>query len=529
MKLSLKHLILFVALLAVVLTLFSSISSGYKVNQESIVNTTLDTNQAYAEKLADMTDIFLTRTLDALEISAENIVMYWNDENREERFLKEAKRLREINEFNSVAVVDKSGIILATSPRALDLKGERVTSEGGRAALREKRPMISKPYYSITDRLIIFISYPVIDSAGNYLGLIGGTIYLEEENRLNDLLGDHFYQDGSYVYVVDEEGRIIYHEDVERINDTAPDNPVVKEVMHGKNGHARIYNSKNIDMLAGYAYVPAANWGIVSQRPTEEALASSNNMVKEMIMKSLPFLIVSVLIILFLSSLIASPLQRLASYANSSTDNQIDDEAEIRKVSAWYFEAIELKTALVKSIQYFQDKVNYFMYQATTDPLTKLTNRRTMNNYLKTWSDNATLFSVILLDIDHFKRVNDTYGHAVGDDVLKYLAKEMKHAVRKDDICCRYGGEEFVLLLPEMDATAAYKVAERLRMKLEETVSPSGKPITISAGIATYPVHSKSTEGIIKLADDALYIAKRTGRNKAVVHSPPKNGKQTTT
>ncbi|MGM8365894.1 sensor domain-containing diguanylate cyclase [Virgibacillus sp. W0181] len=518
MKLSLRHLILFVALLAVLITLFSSISSGYRVNQEALVESTLETNQAYSEKLADTTEMFLSQTMNSLERSADSILTQWGREDRKTKFLQEAERVKVINEFNSVVIADKDGIILATSPQALNLKGEKLTSPGGKEALQERVPLISKPYTSLTDRLIIFISHPIIDSAGNYLGLVGGTIYLEEKNKLNDLLGQHFYQDGSYVYVVDNDARIIYHQDRERINDIVPNNPAVQEVLQEKNGAAQIVNSKDVNMLAGYAHVPIANWGIVSQRSTESALASSDEMLKEMIVKALPYLILSILIILLLSSFIASPLQKLANYAEASTNNHLNEEDEITKVSAWYYEAIELKTALVNSVHFFKDKVNHFMYQSATDPLTNLANRRTMDNYLETWTENDMDYSLILLDIDHFKRVNDTYGHSVGDDVLKYLAKEMKKAVRKEDICCRYGGEEFVILLPETEISDAWYIAEKLRIKLEAINSPSGKPITISAGIANNPVHAQTTDEIIQFADEALYKAKQTGRNKSVVY-----------
>ena len=180
---------------------------------------------------------------------------------------------------------------------------------------------------------------------------------------------------------------------------------------------------------------------------------------------------------------IAHPLQKLGRYAESSMKK--DQTEKIEDVHAWYYEAIQLEKALVKSLSFLEDKVNYFIHESTTDPFTGLVNRRSMDEQTKKWAEDETPYSIIMFDIDRFKHVNDTYGHSVGDEVLKYLAAEMKEVSRNQDVCCRYGGEEFILLLPETTMLEAFEVAERLREKLETTISPSGEAITISSGIAS--------------------------------------------
>lgn len=513
MRLSLKHLILFVALLSVILTLFSSLTAGYRLNKETLIHNTLETNRVYAQKLSNITDSYLRMTLQTLEMSAKEITTYFEDE---EKLLKEADRLKlQTSTFNSVIIADAKGKVLATSPQTLEIKGKTLDSPGGKQALSERKPLISKPYTGITGRLIVFISYPIFDKHNEYIGFVGGTLYLQEQNVLYDILGEHFYNDGSYVYVVDEDGRLIYHQNPDRVNDVASKNPVIQKLMHGKSGAEEVVNTKNIDMLAGYAYIPIANLGVVSQRPTEMALAPANNMLIEMIIKSLPFLILSIIIIWILSKRIALPLQKLAYYTETSTES--NQEEKIEKVRAWYYEATQLKAALSHSLKFLHNKVNYFIHQSTTDPLTKLTNRRTMDEYIKKWTESSLPYSVIIFDMDKFKRVNDTYGHTVGDEVLKYLAESMKEVSRKDDVCCRYGGEEFVMLLPETDKYAAYQVAERLRKKLEKTISPCGEIVTVSAGIASFPDCAVHPAELIEKADKCLYQAKNTGRNKCIV------------
>ena len=158
---------------------------------------------------------------------------------------------------------------------------------------------------------------------------------------------------------------------------------------------------------------------------------------------------------------------------------------------------------------------------ARRDDLTGLNNRRAF------YSDGEKLlnqakryvhpFSLIMLDVDHFKKINDTYGHAAGDDVLVSLANTLKAQVREVDIIGRLGGEEFAIILPETTLTDASAMAERLRVGLENIKVRSEKgsiSITASFGIAIYSQEYTSLEDIINKADEALYQAKRNGRNR---------------
>lgn len=517
MKVSLKSLILSVALLAIFATLATSITAGYRVNQQSLIDTTLETNRVYAQKLATTTEDYINGSLLNLKFSASKIEGYLEETNAEALIVTEADRLREYSDsFNSVVIVSSNEDIMGISPEALlDKIGKHIESPGSKQALKEKKPLISQPYISATGNLLVFISYPIFDGVGNYQGYIGGSIYLLQENLLHKILGEHFYNDGSYVYVVDEDGRLLYHPDKKRIGETVLENPVIAEIRKGKSGARRLINRNNIDMLAGYSYIPLTKWGVVSQRPAEAALEPSRHMINEMMKQTLPFLLLSFVLIIIISNLIASPLKKLTLYANSTMKN--NEIKKVDNVRAWYFEAIQLENALINSFVFFQDKVNYFIHESTTDPLTGLVNRRTMDEQTKQWIETKTPFSIILLDIDFFKRVNDTYGHSVGDEVLIFLAEEMRRIAGEENTCCRYGGEEFIILLPNKTKFEAFDVAERLRTFLEETVSPSGEIITISSGIASYPDCAAHTVMIIEAADKSLYEAKNSGRNKSII------------
>jgi diguanylate cyclase (GGDEF)-like protein len=124
-----------------------------------------------------------------------------------------------------------------------------------------------------------------------------------------------------------------------------------------------------------------------------------------------------------------------------------------------------------------------------------------------------------MFDIDHFKHVNDTYGHLAGDHVLKHLASVIKSRIRREDIMARYGGEEFAIILPEIENSNAIRFAEKIRQIVEQTTfifEDTEIPVTISIGVSTVPEDVHSPEDFVRLADDNLYDAKRSGRNCVV-------------
>jgi diguanylate cyclase (GGDEF)-like protein len=128
---------------------------------------------------------------------------------------------------------------------------------------------------------------------------------------------------------------------------------------------------------------------------------------------------------------------------------------------------------------------------------------------------------MVLLDVDHFKLVNDTYGHQAGDEVLRVFGRLLLEHARAEDIVCRYGGEEFLLVLPKMPLDIALERAAQLLKIFQETIVSYADlriRITASIGIATTPEHSTSVEGLIRCADQALYQAKRGGRNLVMAY-----------
>jgi two-component system, cell cycle response regulator len=164
---------------------------------------------------------------------------------------------------------------------------------------------------------------------------------------------------------------------------------------------------------------------------------------------------------------------------------------------------------------------------ATTDGLTGLFNKRAMLDAAAAKVAAASRFgrklSVLVTDIDFFKKVNDTYGHDVGDVVIKGIGEILKRQKRTTDVVARFGGEEFVVLCEQTDEAGATLLGERIREEVEKTVfhTPNGPlNITCSVGIATFPECGQTWDELFKAADEALYASKRGGRNRVTVHQP---------
>lgn len=183
-----------------------------------------------------------------------------------------------------------------------------------------------------------------------------------------------------------------------------------------------------------------------------------------------------------------------------------------------------LQTAVEEAFQ------NRLYESAVHDHLTTAYNRRYFDDHIVREMSQArrhrTPLSLVMLDVDHFKAVNDTHGHVVGDKILARLGELIATSIRREDLFCRFGGEEFVVIMRDSDSAATLGFAERIRRAVANRafdVDPTPVPITISAGVATYdPAHHPTVGSLIEAADRALYDAKHGGRNCVRVASGPR-------
>jgi diguanylate cyclase (GGDEF)-like protein len=176
------------------------------------------------------------------------------------------------------------------------------------------------------------------------------------------------------------------------------------------------------------------------------------------------------------------------------------------------------------SIALYNDQLfRELQYAANSDGLTKLFNKKfflyLLGNEIHKCEKERSILSVLLFDLDHFKKLNDTYGHLTGDEVLRVVGRVMRETVREEDMVARYGGEEFMVLFPNTNKEGAMVAADKIRkvLEAEQITGEKGqvlKPVTLSGGVSSFPEDGTASTELIQAADEALYRAKHGGRNR---------------
>ncbi|MBV8379198.1 MAG: GGDEF domain-containing protein [Paucibacter sp.] len=185
----------------------------------------------------------------------------------------------------------------------------------------------------------------------------------------------------------------------------------------------------------------------------------------------------------------------------------------MHRISARIIEGIGLQIANAELAEQLRQALSFSRHQAATDALTGLSNRRVLDELLATTGDAP--LALLMLDLDHFKEINDRHGHAAGDAVLREFAERVRSQLRPNDVCARWGGEEFVVLLPCATLAQACEVGERLRQVVAAAPLADRIEATVSIGAAASQP-GETAEALLARADAAVYAAKNAGRNRVV-------------
>jgi diguanylate cyclase (GGDEF)-like protein len=242
---------------------------------------------------------------------------------------------------------------------------------------------------------------------------------------------------------------------------------------------------------------------------------------------------------------VSSPIRRLAEEADSIGRDtgsvmlpHVSGSLEIaqlsnalrsllRRLDVSLLEKSEVEEKSAAEAERLHQDIDALRELADTDPLTRLPNRRGIatpaEEAMKCFAETGAPFSILVIDIDHFKRINDTCGHAAGDEVIRHVGHLIKSAIRPSDWVARFGGEEFVAILRDCPPEKAGEVAERARQGIESgTIIEDRSAIrcTASIGVAVVEETDRDIQDVIARADGALYIAKASGRNRVELHAP---------
>ncbi|HAY09100.1 MAG TPA: hypothetical protein DCY18_04045 [Thauera sp.] len=281
-------------------------------------------------------------------------------------------------------------------------------------------------------------------------------------------------------------------------------------------------------------------WRIVVRQPVDSALEPVYDLNRTLLLISILAATLFMLVGHRVAKLFSTPVERLHQAAQRITagdeSTHIHGESSVKEFNELFSSLQAMTSTLVERRQTVED-INTRLEQtvaertaqlrtanegldrlAHTDPLTGLRNRRAADGrlheeYLRSRRSHSQ-FSVLMIDVDHFKQVNDRYGHEGGDQVLQQVATCLAHSMRETDFVARFGGEEFIAILPDTDLSGAVQVGEKLRRILNEVeIAPVGH-VTASIGVASSVGTESSEELVIRHADQALYRAKRAGRNR---------------
>ncbi|MCV4229948.1 sensor domain-containing diguanylate cyclase [Virgibacillus sp. LDC1] len=515
-KISLAMVMPALVSLSILMTMSIMIYIQYKNEKRSLYNNTMSLNLSSAQKMAVTIEALLSGMRQSLRASANNPAI-------EASAASDEKELQVIFDlmlqsslyFNSVFWADQAGTIRVVSPEGNHLNPARLITEGTTKALNERKSYISAPYRSPTGRWMILASEPIFDSSGKYHGMIAGTIYLEENNILHRIFGSGAGNEkDSYSYIVDSGGKLLYHLDKSRVGEDVSSNVVVQRLMDGESGMQRVMNTQGNDYLTGYASVSMNGWGIVMQTSVSSILDDVNRNLQDQLRSMLLPIMIMLVIAAYMATRIAAPFTQLYKLTKSIAAGQTVSSEEFQP--HWNREADQLNQIMGAAAETLAKQAYSLQQEASTDPLTGLTNRRELERCLDSWDSLGDPYAVLMLDIDHFKNVNDTYGHQTGDQVLKLVAAVMSGCVPAGAVCSRFGGEEFVILLRKHSMEEAYRMAERIRNAILISQTPYSLTLTVSIGVSLYPEHGGNREDVFQAADMALYRAKDEGRNRTI-------------
>jgi len=232
-------------------------------------------------------------------------------------------------------------------------------------------------------------------------------------------------------------------------------------------------------------------------------------------------LIASIAIIKALIDRIVRPLEKIILASRKISEGHYDSRIPERRGDA--LEIKNLSIEFNRMASNLEHATSQLEEAARTDALTGLPNFRRFRERIEDEVNREDrylhTFGLLVFDLDHFKQYNDNYGHAAGNEALQQVANEIRSAMRSSDLAARYGGEEFAAILPETNAEALEKTAERIRKSISNIppIEPGRSKLTVSIGGATYPLDGKTAEELFAVADDRLYQAKRNGRNRSEV------------
>jgi diguanylate cyclase (GGDEF)-like protein len=432
------------------------------------------------------------------------------------------------SDYVELIILDLEGRLIATSAatheNATLPAGWREKMSGGQAVLG------NATYDEVLKTSVILIADPIRSPGGGIIGVLGAKLSLDALDRV---LADYTQTDTRETYLVNQQGKLLAssHLFTSPSRDVYLKHAVATKLFDHLGSPVTYTSYKGQTVIGTVKEVSSLGWGVVAEMDKTRAFAQIEAIQRITLVLVGGLLVGIGLCAYFLGTTIVRPLRRLSRGADQVATGNLDVDLPVHTQSevGYLTQVFNHMVGRLRSSREELDSVNAELQEknrelhqlSITDELTGLYNRKhlmeTMRAEVSRSKRNHHTFALLVIDIDHFKRINDTFGHQKGDEVLHLLGGVFRDTVRSCDYVARYGGEEFILILPELGAGGGLEVAERIRERVaQERINPKGDRITVSIGMAMFAEHGDSPEELFQKADQALYAAKRGGRNRVV-------------
>lgn len=424
----------------------------------------------------------------------------------------------QFHEYQRLLVLDSKGAVKVQYPES---KADFSLPVDWKEQLEKNKMIIGETNSSdLSIEATFLLAVPVLSNGQSFLGILAAEMTI---NELNSVIKSITISRSAHISLQRKNGSLLSSSRQAQKSDTTPASATLDpERMNNRSNELSIYKNANGSKVVGLSSpLPLLPWNIAMEKDYQQAFREVLEL-KNITLAILAILLSVVAVAAFLlSHSILSPLKQLINGATRVADGDLDVQLEVRRHDEIGF-TMSIFNDMVIRLRKNHEKLEKL---SAVDALTGLFNRKRLMEmfalHIKRYARHQTPFSVLMVDLDHFKEINDRYGHLAGDAVLVSIGELLREMLRSIDTAGRYGGEEFLIILDDIREQEALHTAERIRMAVENNeVIADGKTIrvSISIGVATISNIFDMEKGrLINRADKALYEAKRNGRNCVVL------------
>lgn len=515
-----KFAIIFSGFLIIVFTfiLWGFLSYSIRMTRENIAKQQFAMTELIARGIDDKLGTYLSTIAQlSQEVRADHFV---NPE-KAQAFLDSHRGLLSIFD-NGIALVNGGYTLVAETPYYEGRRGIKASLlvQFLNSVQKNDFPDISNPYLSSKSNApAIAVVAPVSGRNGQIIGYLMGSINLTRDYFVEELMGYKIGKTG-YLYLFNADRTLIVHPDKSRImkQDVPPGvNKYFDMAAQGFEGSGETINSQGIPQIVSFKHLRTVNWILASAYPQEEAYAPVRDIRTSLLAAAALVTFSSIILVWVLTSKIIAGLnnftgqvREIMEHPEGKHEIRIDSNDEVTLLATTF-------NCLMSELDLTREELEKL---TRTDHLTGLFNRRHLEleapKLARLSERKTTSTAVVMVDIDHFKKINDNFGHEAGDAVLVRLATILQKSVRPYDLVVRYGGEEFLVLLPLCTSQESMEIAERIRCTIQDThITFNHKELSITVSLGIYVAEQiHDLQGAIMHADEALYKAKNSGRNR---------------